>query len=614
MIVTQAMETEPMTRRFSSRALTDRNTHALMQIALGRRPGDLAVIHARLVNVFTGELMEDQTIVTHDRWIAYTGDRPEGMLGPDTEVIDARNKVVIPGLIDGHTHLASFFNIPEFVRHAAPGGTTTVVTEAFEPYAVGGYDGILDFLASLAEQPIKIAATAPPMVSLSPRLQGIDPGDLRQLLEREDILGLGESYWQGVFQSPEGLLPAMQATLVAGKTLEGHSAGARNGKLAAYAALGISSCHEPITAEEALERLRLGIHVMAREGNVRRDLAAIATIRKMGVDLRRLTVVSDGIDPRALAADGYMERVIQKAIDYGFEPITAIQMATLNVAEHFGIDHLVGGIAPGRFADLVIVPAIDRIVAELVISNGRVIARDGRMAVDPRPHAYSAKSRNSIVLPRPLTADDFVIRAPGGAAEADVAVIQLITDLVTKEQLVRLPVREGRIGCLPEQDLIKVAAIDRRFVPGRCFTGLIRGFGLRGGAMASSVAWDTANLIAVGADEADMALCINRIRELQGGVVVSRDGNILAELALPGLGMIADLPMAEVAASLDKIAGAVKQLGSALADPLLTLATLTGAAIPYFRICEEGLVDLKSGLIKGVVVPAAKVQQGQHCS
>lgn len=600
-----------MSRKFSTRALSDRTPHALMQIALGRRPGDLAVIHARLVNVYTGELLEDQAIVIHDRWIAYTGDCPEGMLGPDTEVIDARNRVVIPGLIDGHTHLATFFNIPEFVRYAAPGGTTTVVTEAFEPYAVGGYDGILDFLASLDGQPIKIAATAPPMVSLSPRLLGIDPEDLRRLLDREDILGLGESYWQGVFQSPERLLPAMQATLAAGKTLEGHSAGARNSKLAAYAALGISSCHEPITAEEALARLRLGIHVMAREGNVRRDLAAIAAIREMGVELRRLTVVSDGIDPRALAADGYMERVVQKAIDYGFEPITAIQMATLNVAEHFGIDHLVGGIAPGRFADLVIVPAVDRIAAELVISNGRVIARDGQMTVDPRPHAYSAKSRHTIALPRPMAADDFAIRVEGGDREADVAVIQLITDLVTKEQMVKMPVREGQLQCDPDQDLIKVAAIDRRFFPGRCFTGLIRGFGLRSGAMASSVAWDTANLIAVGADEADMALCINRIRALQGGVVVSRNGNILAELALPGLGMIADLSMAEVAGALEKIAGAVKQLGTSLADPLLTLATLTGAAIPYLRICEEGLVDLKSGTIKGVVAPLSRSHRSE---
>jgi adenine deaminase len=590
-----------MIHPFQITALNARDAHALSQIALGGRPGTLAVIHARLANVYTGELLADQAIVAHDRWIAYTGDLREGMLGPATEVIDAAGKVVIPGLIDGHNHLASFGSIAEFVRFAAQGGTTLVVTETFEPYAVAGYDGVVDFLDNLADQPIKIVATAPAMVSISPRLLGVDPDDLTRLLAREDILGLGESYWQGVFQTPWQLLPAMRATLAAGKKLEGHSAGARNGKLAAYAALGVSSCHEPISAEEALARLRLGMHVMAREGNVRRDLAAIAAIREMGVDLRRMTVVSDGVDPRGLVTEGYMEQVVQRAIDHGFAPMTAIRMATLNVAEHFGIDHLVGGIAPGRFADLAIVPEIDRIAPELVVSNGRIVAREGRLTVPPREHLFTPQSRHTIGLTEPVSAEDFAIRALRGDDTVKAAVIQMVTDLVTREEVLTLPVRNGRIEAMPDRDVLKVAAIDRRLTPGRTFTGLIRGFGLRAGAMASSAAWDTANLIVVGADDGDMALCINRIRELQGGLVVARAGAILAELALPVLGLMADQPMEAVARQLREIDAAAKELGTRLPDPILTLATLTGAAIPYCRICEEGLVDLKSGTINGVI-------------
>ncbi|RJQ77954.1 MAG: adenine deaminase [Desulfobacteraceae bacterium] len=581
--------------------LAARDAQALMQVALGKKPGDLAVINARVANVYTGEILENQSIVSLGKWIAYTGDAPDGMIGAHTEVIDAAGRVVIPGLIDGHTHLAAFFNMAEFIRYAAPGGTTTVVTEAFEPYAVGGYAGIVDFLDSLADQPIKLFATAPPMVSLSRKLLGIDPQDLERLLAREEILGLGESYWQGVMQSPQRLLPAMQATLVAGKKLEGHSAGAKNGKLAAYAAIGISSCHEPITAEEALARMRLGIHVMAREGNVRRDLAAIARIRSQGVDLRRLTIVSDGIDPGALLSSGYMEAVVQKAIEYGFTPMEALQMTTLNVAEHFAIDHLVGGIAPGRYADLVLIPEIDTITAELVISNGRVIARDGRLLVAPRAHAFSDRSRNTVALPRELTADDFTIRAGGTAAKAQVSVIEMVTDLVTREQVLSWPAPEGCIRCAPEQDVIKVAAVDRRHAPGKIFTALLRGFGLRAGAVASSVAWDTANLIVIGAHEADMALCINRIRELQGGIVVARQGEILAELPLPNLGMVADLAMIDLSRKLSDLTGAVQSLGTPFHDPLLTLATLTGAAIPYLRICEDGLVHFKSGEVRGVL-------------
>jgi len=590
-----------MIHPFQISASNARDAHALTQIALGGRPGTLAIIHARLANVYTGELLEDQAIVTHDHWIAYTGDLRAGMLGPATEVIDAAGKVVIPGLIDGHNHLASFGGIAEFVRFAAPRGTTLVVTETLEPYAVAGYDGVVDFLDSLADQPIKIVATAPAMVSNSPRLLGVDPDDLGRLLAREDILGLGESYWQGVLRTPWQLLPAMRATLAAGKKLEGHSAGARNGKLAAYAALGISSCHEPITAEEALARLRLGMHVMAREGNVRRDLAAIAAIREMGVDLRRLTVVSDGVDPRSLISEGYMEQVVQKAIDYGFAPMTAIQMATLNVAEHFGIDHLVGALAPGRLADWVLIPEIGRIAPELVVSNGRIIAREGRLTVPPREHRFRPQSRQTIRLTEPMRAEDFTIRALRSGATVEAAAIQMVTDLVTREEVLTLPVRNGCIEAMPERDVLKVAAIDRRLTPGRAFTGLIRGFGLRSGAMASSAAWDTANLIVVGADDGDMALCINRIRELQGGLVVAQAGTILAELALPVLGLMADLPMEAVAGQLQIIDTTAKALGVTLPDPILTLATLTGAAIPYCRICEEGLVDLKSGTIKGVI-------------
>jgi adenine deaminase len=311
-------------------------------------------------------------------------------------------------------------------------------------------------------------------------------------------------------------------------------------------------------------------------------------------------VVSDGIDPRALVESGGMEAVVQKAIGYGFAPMEALRLATLNVAEHFGLDHLIGGIAPGRYADLVLIPELDAIRAELVISSGRVIARDGRMTVAPRQHAFNEKSRSTVALPRDLTVEDFAIRTDSGAASVEVAMIDMVTDLVTRELTLPWPVEEGHIRCAPEQDVIKVAAIDRRHVPGKIFTGLLRGFGLREGAVAASMAWDTSNLIAAGASEADMALCVNRIRALQGGIVIARAGAVMAELPLPNLGLIADLPIAELNLRLTELTRAIHALGSPFPDPLLTLTTLTGAAIPYLRISENGLVNLKTGEVKGV--------------
>ena len=350
-----------------------RDTSKLMDVALGNASADLAVINATLLNVYTGELLKNQSISVHDKWIAYVGETAQDAIGPETTVIDATGKTVIPGLIDGHTHLGWMCTIDEYLRYIIPGGTTTIVTETLESYPVGGLYAVQEFLASLAEQPIKFLATAPAMVSISSKAGHMPIQDLKQLLSYGNVVGLGESFWQSVLQQPDILLPRFSETLKSGKILEGHSAGASEKKLNAYIAAGITSCHEPIKSEEVLQRLRLGIHVMAREGSIRRDLKEIAKLSKTHVDLRRLCLVTDGIHPDDLLDKGYMEYVVQKAIEYGFDPVAAVQMATLNVAEHFSVDHWVGGIAPGRFADLLIIPDIATIRPQTVISNGQIV-------------------------------------------------------------------------------------------------------------------------------------------------------------------------------------------------------------------------------------------------
>lgn len=578
----------------------------LMNVALGQEKADLAVVNARLLNVYTGELTDDCSVSIKGKRIAYVGSAPKDTIGERTVVIDAKGKTVIPGLIDGHTHLAWLSGIDEFLKYAMKGGTTTIVTETMEAFAVRGYDGVTDFLAALEHQPVKIFGVAPAMVSVSKTAFGISRDILGKLLERDDIVGLGETYWQAVFQEPDRMLPIFQDTLASGKTLEGHSAGASGKKLAAYAATGISSCHEPISAEQVLERLRLGIHVMAREGSIRRDLGEIAKIRDTGAALRRLTLVSDGVDPGDLIEKGYMEYIVQKAIDSGFDPVTAVQMATLNVAEHFSLDGLIGGIAPGRYADMLIIPDIRKIEAEYVISNGQMICREGELLVSPRRHTFSEESLSSIRLPGKLTPSDFSIRIKDGSPEAEVRIIEMITDLVTKELRMKRPVIGGEIRTDVVEDILKIAATDRAHDPGRTFVGLIKGFCMRKGAMAFSAAWDTSDIVVVGADDSDMAFAVNRIHDLQGGAVVCADGKILAELPLPVMGLISDMPMEMLARRIGDVRKAVSDLGVPFPDPLLTLATLTGAAIPYLRICEEGLVNLKDGKTLGLFTEEPK--------
>jgi len=574
----------------------------LMQVALGEKKASLVIQNGQVLNVYTRELLEGWSIAVLGKKIACVGKDLEYTIGKKTAVIDATHRTVIPGFIDGHTHLAWIFNTAAFLNAAMRGGTTTYITETMEPFPVAGLDGMMDFMASTRNQPVKIYVTAPAAGSISSTARGIPLQVLRKLLKQPSILGFGESYWQGVLQTPEAFLPAYAETLGHGKVIEGHSAGARGPKLSAYAALGVSSCHEPITAQEVLERLRLGLWVMIREGSIRRDLAAISTIKDAGIDLRRLILVTDGISPADLLEKGYMEYVVQKAIHCGFDPLEAVRMATLNAAEHFRIDDRVGGIAPGRYADLLLIPDIRTIAPEMVISNGRVILRRGKLLESARPHRFSVKSIDSIRIKRELTEKDFAVRAPKTARAAEVRVMELVTDLVTQERVETLPVEAGEVRMDPSRDILKAAALDRTHIPGKTAVGFVKGFRMREGAFASSAAWDTSDIIVVGVHEADMALAVNRIRELRGGAVVCCRGKIRAELPLPILGLMSDLPLKRLHQKLAAVQKAASKLGVPFPDPLLTLVTLTGAAIPFLRICEEGLVDLKEGKHRDLIV------------
>lgn len=572
----------------------------LMRVALGEEPADLAVLNADLVNVYTGEVQKNMGVAVKGPWIARVAAEVGDTVGPATRVLDAAGQTLVPGLIDGHTHLAWIGTAAAFIPYAAAAGVTTVVTETLEPFPVAGAEGVIDLLDSFQGQPIRILATAPVMVSISAAARGISGADIERLLEREAVVGLGESYWQAVLQEPQAYLPALGRAHRRGKVIEGHTAGASEKKLAAYAAAGVTSCHEPIDAEQVLARLRLGMHVMVREGSIRRDLEAISRIRSAGVDLRRLVLASDGASPQDLVQGQYMDFVVRKAVACGFAPVEAIQMTTLNVAEHFHLDHVLGGIAPGRLADMVLAGDLSAFRPDTVVCGGAVVLESGRLVQTPRPHAFSARSLNTVRLARRLAPSDFIIAAPPGAADARVRVIEMVTDLVTAERHLELPATHAEIKADPAAGLCKIAAVDRTHHPGKLFTGLIKGFGLTRGAAACSAAWDTSDIVVVGADEADMACAVNRIAELQGGAVLCEDGRVQAEIALPIFGIASGLPIAELAARLESFKRAIQRLGVGFHDPLLSLITLTGAAIPYLRICEEGLVNLKDGKTLGL--------------
>ncbi|MEW5919636.1 MAG: adenine deaminase C-terminal domain-containing protein [Bacillota bacterium] len=570
---------------------------ALMRTAAGMEQADLAVVNGTLVNVYTGELLAGWGVAVRGEHIAYVGPDLQQILGPRTQVIDAAGKFVVPGFIDTHAHLNLYATISEFLRYGMHGGTTTFVTELIELTFPLGYQGILAFLESCKNQPVKIFCVIPSMLTIShgAGALALDKGQFRELLQRDDILGMGETYWLPVVEQDERVLELIEETLKAGKKVAGHSAGAKGPKLAAYVAAGVSSCHEPITMEEVMERLRMGIYVLARQGETRQDLENIARIKDMGLDLRQLALVTDSVSPRQLVEKGYMEAVLQKAIDLGFDPVTAIQMVTLNPAKYMNLDDRVGGIAPGKYSDLVILPDLQNIKAEYVISNGKVIARQGQLLVQPKEYAYPAWVRQSIRLTKQYRPEDFRICVPDAAASVTVRVIDQVEELVTKEAFFTVPVSRGLINTDPARDLLKVCCIDFKVNPGKQFVGLITGLKMKRGALASSMAWDLTNIVTVGADETDMALAVNRVIELQGGAVACAGGRVIAEMPLPIGGNMSDAPLEEIARNSEAFQQAAAELGSPFSNAHLTLITLTTPAIPFLRICEEGLVDIRSG-------------------
>jgi len=576
----------------------------LINTALGEIKADIVIANADLLNVYSGELLKGYSVAIKGEKIAYVGENAEHTIGPDTRVIDTTGKTLIPGLIDGHTHLDTYYTAYEFLKYAIKGGTTTIITETTAMAYALGYRGIKQFLKAISDQPIKIFATISPTLSLSPatQLDVLHPRAMRRLLKQESVLGLGEASWFPVLKGDKRILELYAETVSLGGLLEGHSAGASNNKLSAYIASGISSCHEPVTAEEALQRLRLGIHTMIREGETRRDLEAIAEIKDEKIDFRRLVLVTDGVGPKHLIEHGDMEFVVQKAIDLGFDPIIAIQMATINAAEHFSLDNLIGGIAPGKYADMVLIPDLRTIQAEMVISNGQVIAQNGETLVPPRRHVYAKWSKRSVHLPRKLKPDDFHIHVEGRDTPVTVRVIHQFTEGLTKEEQIAITPKEGLLEADTGEDILKVAVVERTNDPGKMFVGFVKGFNMKKGAFASSMTWDLSGIVVVGTNDEDMAGAVNRVFAIQGGAVVYAEGKVLTELPLNISGITADLPVEVVDQKLEELQQKATELGTWLPDAHLCLTALTTVFIPFFRICEAGLMDIKRGELVNLIV------------
>jgi adenine deaminase len=578
--------------------LTIENMNSIRNVALGKIPADRILLNGNVVDVYSGNIMEKCSVAIKDDWIASIGEDLSRCTGPDTEIIDVAGKFLIPGFIDGHAHLAYYCSAYEALRYIMRGGTTTIITELVECVYVMGYLGAIRFMESAKDQPIKVLSTVPIPLLLSKSGYEIIPDvkKLKKLLNRDDVVGVGESYWQMVLDEKTQLPQMALESLRLRKTVEGHSAGARGEKLDAYMAYGISSCHEPTTVDEVLERLKVGLYVMIREGSIRRELDGVAGIKDMDINFNRIGLVTDGTDPRDLIKTGYMEYALQRAINYGFDPIKAIQMASINTAVHFHLDSYVGGIAPAKHADIVIIPDLQTIRPEYVFSKGKLIARDKELLVQPRNYNFPTGGLKK--LNKHVKAEDFKIKT-NHDGKTSVRVIDQITDLITREAIIDMQAVHGEIKADTSQDIVKLSLITWRGDIANCF---VRGFKLKKGAIASSNAWEVFGILVIGTNDEDMAIAVNRLTSFGGGIVVYADDEVKAELPLPLGGLITSMPLEETADRLDNIQEKAGELGIEYSDLPRTMAVLTSGAIPFLRISEEGLFDIKNNQTVNLIV------------
>jgi len=556
----------------------------LSDVALGNIAADTVITHGTLFNVFTREFIPEQSVWIKNGRIAYVGPDHDPSRTEKTDVIDAHGMVLLPGLIDGHTHLASTKSTAdEFVKHVIPGGTTTVVTETMDLAFIAGEDGVKHWVKSFENQPIRIYYTVPVLCGLTPseEMNALSAEELLSYLKDPHCLGLGEIYWSNLFlPGPRGdrIFDLASAALNLGKRIEGHTAGASGRKLQAYSCLGVSSCHEPITVSEILERIRLGYWTMIREGSVRRELEGVREVFTRNIDFRRVILCTDSVDAVDILERGYLDDSLRKMLRLGVRPEVAYQMVTINAAEHFRLDDQIGSLVPGRMADIVLIPSPGEFSPQLVLCDGKVIYKDGKILAQPRRVPFPDNLLDTVkALPFTL---------PSLPSKGKVRAIELVSNLVTKETILDLDDSGAA------KDLLMILALNRLGKEGS-FLGFIKGFGLNEGALGSTLNWDTGDMVVIGCDPLSMTTVVERLKKIRGGYVYAISKDVVAELATPVCGFLSYEPMEILRDSMKKLERVLQENGVKWEKPLTTLDTLTTPAIPHIRITHSGYVRLR---------------------
>lgn len=558
-------------------------------MATGRAPADLRIDNVRIVDVFSGEIREGSVSIGQGRILGFS--RHEAR-----EVVDGEGRYLLPGLIDGHVHIESSMLCPSrFAELVLPFGTTTIVADPHEIANVKGLDGIRYMLEASRNLPLDVRIMLPSCV---PALPVEDAGavlgaeDILPLLSEERVGGLAEMMnVPGLLGGDPDVLEKVRGTLAAGKVIDGHSPMLSGKDLEAYAALGVHTDHECSTVEEMKERIACGMYVLLREGSAARDLLKLLPALTPE-NQRRCLFCTDDRHVSDILKRGHLINNIRLAVSAGIDPVSAVRMATLNAAECYGLNDR-GGIAPGRRADLVLVDDLAEFKVHACWAKGELVAREGRM-LHELPVADESRMRNSVVL-APLPARPFSVRVPSGRAR----VIGLLPHSLITEGL-EVPVNttpDGEVELALNPGMTKVAVLERHHETGKIGTGLLNGrYGLKNGAIATTIAHDSHNIVVAGDNEDDMLCAVREVERLGGGIVMASGSRILASLPLPVGGLMSDRPAEEVSAKLKELLALATSHYHIWegADAFMSLSFLALPVIPHLKITARGLFDVDS--------------------
>jgi adenine deaminase len=572
-------------------------SQTLAAVAQGVEPAEVVITGARLVNVCTKEILPDTDVAISCGRIALVGDAKH-CIGPKTQVIEAQGQFIAPGFLDGHIHVeSSMLSVGEYARAVIPHGTVGIYMDPHEICNVLGLDAVACMAEDAQRTPLKAMITTPSCVPAVPGFEDtgsfVGPADVAKTMDWDCVVGLGEMMnFPGILSSSDHAHHIVGETMKAGKIPTGHYSMPETGRgLNAYIASGIRCCHESTRAEDALAKMRLGMYAMIREGSAWHDLKEVVkSITQNKVDSRFAVLVSDDTHPHTLISQGHMDHIVRRAIEEGVDPVAAIQMVTLNCAQCFQMDHELGSISPGKCADIVFLNKLEDVSVTRVLINGAIVSEDGRLTGELAPYVYPDWVTNSVHIADAITPASFAIKAEGDTAT--VRVIEVMSGKVgDTETSAVLKTGDGALHSDISQDVLKTAVFERHHNTGTVGFGFVKGFGIRSGAMASTVAHDAHNLLVVGACDEDMALAANTLIKQGGGMAVAQGGKVLGCVPLPIAGLMNDKPAEEMAALVAELEEAWAQIGCTMVSPFMTMALIPLACIPELRLTNRGLVD-----------------------